>query len=437
MAFLAAPMVLMDAPRAHGAAAPEPVVDYTVVAGDTLYDLAKAYLVNPQAAREVALLNHVDRVRHLLPGKLLHLPRRLLKDEPSTARLETFSGPVSVRENGQSRAARLGEVLGEGAGVETGRNAFAALRLADGTLLALPSQSNLTISWLRKVVLGGALERDIALGAGRLRTKVVPMTNPQSRFRVITPIAVSAVRGTEFRVAYEAQGAFSAAQVDEGKVGFAAGQGAGDAGALELPPGFGAANAGGKDTGVVKLLDPPKLDDPDKIQSEDLLQFTLVPPAKAVRYHAQVARDAGFIEVIDEAFADVPQFVLPSQPADSYFLRISAYDALGLEGSAFTYSFERRRNKVSGGMDPTPPGVRRLRFRWDGVADGKVQYRFQLLAGGADGVPVVDEAGLSENVLAISNLPAGDYAWRVCSLMLVKGRMVATWTQPQSIHISK
>jgi hypothetical protein len=159
----------------------------------------------------------------------------------------------------------------------------------------------------------------------------------------------------------------------------------------------------------------------------------------------QIAKDAGFVEVIDEvigggiggAIGGAPVFTLNSIPADSYFVRVSAYDKLGLEGTAGTYTFERRRNLVKGSAEASPPGVRRLRFRWDGTADGKPQYRFQMVRSGAPDVPVVDETGLSSNVLSVSNLPAGNYSWRVCSMLLVKGKLVATWTAPQSIHVGK
>jgi len=435
LALFALPVLLVAAPAgAQNTASAADEVEYTFQIHDTLFTLARVYFTGPNAAAKVAALNHIANVRQIPPGKVLRIPRALLKDEQSSAKIETFSGPVTVRSAAQSIPAKAGDVLGEGASIETGRNAFVALRLADGSVLALPSQSNLTISWLRKVVLNGALERDIKLNAGRLRTKVTPMTDPHSRFRVVTPIAVSAVRGTEFRVAYEPQGAFSATEVADGKVKFADGS---SSSGLDLPLGFGAANAGGKPTGIVKLLDPPKLDNPDKVQSDAELNFAIVPVPQASRYHVQIGKDAGFIEVIDEAVGAAPAFTLPSQPADTYFVRVSAYDNVGLEGNPATYTFERRRNLVKGGMDPAPPGVRRLRFRWDGTADGKPQYRFQLLQGGENGAPVVDETGLTENVLSVSNLPAGDYAWRVCSLMIVKGKVIATWTAPQSIHVSK
>lgn len=429
----AAPMPLSAAVPPSAAPAP-PVVSYRVQPRDTLSDLARAYFIGPAAAERVRRLNRIADARRMPVGRVLRIPRALLRDEPIPAMVESFSGPVTLRLGPDAHAARTGERIGEGASIETGRNAFLTLRLADGTALAVPSQSTVRIVRLRKVMLTGALEREIAVGAGRLRAKVTPMTDPNSSFRVTTPIAVSAVRGTDFRVAFEDATHFSATQVDDGAVAFAA------ASASEvaiLPPGFGAAEAGGRATGVVKLLPPPKLLDPDKVQSDEALRFVLAPLAGAVRYHVQVAKDAGFLETISETVDATPELSLASIPSDSYFVRVSAYDGVGLEGTAETYSFERRRNSVSGSADPAPPGERRLRFRWDSVTDGSPRYRFQLVRKGTPDTPVLDEPGLSDTMLSISNLPAGDYSWRVCSLLIVKGRVVATWSVPQSLHVAR
>jgi hypothetical protein len=150
----------------------------------------------------------------------------------------------------------------------------------------------------------------------------------------------------------------------------------------------------------------------------------------------QIAKDAGFLEALSETQGAGPDFTLPSLPGDTYFVRVSAYDRFGLEGSAQTYAFERRRNQISGTVD-TVPSERRFRFRWDGVADGTPQFRLQLVRIGSPDVPVVDEAGLSAHMLSVSNLPAGDYSWRVSSTLIVKGQLLVSWTPAQTLHVGK
>ncbi len=411
-----------------------PRVDYVIKRGDTLFSLWQNYLTGPKALREIQRINRIGNVRAIPVGTVLKIPRRLLKDEVSAAKVETFSGEVVVKNGGKSVAVKLGDTIPEGAIVDTGRNAFVTLRLSDGSALAIPSQSSLRISWLRKVKLTGALEREIALKEGRLRAKVIPMKNPDSNFRVVTPVAASAVRGTEFRVAYNPATSFSATQVDEGNVAFAAGTIADE---LALPAGYGAGDEAGKPTGVIKLIEPPKLQNPGKVQSEENLHFTLTPLPGATRYHLQLARDASFLEGIGEQTAAETAFTLPSLPADSYFVRVSALDRYGLEGMADTYNFERRRNSVAGQLDGGAPGEKRLRFRWEGTADGTPQFRFRLVRKGEPNLPIVDEAGLTANLLSVSNLPPGEYLWQVASTIFVKGQAVSTWAPEQSLKLAQ
>jgi hypothetical protein len=410
------------------------VVTYTVKRGDTLFDLSHAYFTGLSAVRQVQKINRIEDPRRIPIGTVLRIPRGLLRDETSQARIESFSGPVLIRRGGQSHAVGLNERLMEGDEIDCGRNAFATLRLADNSALAIPSQSTMQLSRLRKVKLTGALERDIAVKVGRLRAKVTPMTHPDSSFRVVTPVSVSAVRGTEFRVGFDSAEEFSASQVDDGNVGFSVRAGKNE---VLLPPGFGAAAIKGRTTGPMKLLDAPKLAEPEKIQSGDQLHFALEPLPGATRYHLQIARDAGFLETIAEDNQIAPFFDLPSIAADSYFVRVSAFDRHGLEGTAGTYSFERWRNLVLGEVERAPAGEHWLRFKWHATVDGTPQYRFQMIRKGQPDVPVVDEAGLTDNLLSVSSLPAGEYEWRVCSILLVKGKVVTTWTALQSFHVAK
>ncbi|MBK9589220.1 MAG: FecR domain-containing protein [Sphingomonadales bacterium] len=406
-------------------------VSYVMKRGDTLFVLWRQFFAGPKALNRVRSMNRITNVRRIPTGKVLHIPRTLLLDQKSLARLESLRGQVTISVNGATRPAREGETLSEGAEVETGRNAFVTLRLADGSTLAVPSLSVLGLTWLREVNLTGALEREVNVRAGRMRARVTPMTNPDSSFRVVTPVAVSAVRGTEFRVAYRAGQSFSAVEVDNGKVEFI-----GADTRVLISAGFGAVNLNGQQSGALRLLAPPKLDEPDKVQSEEQLHFSLIALAGAESYHVQIARDAGFVENVAEETSQGTEFTMQSLPADSYFVKVSAYDEQGLEGMADTYTFERRRNIISGTIE-VGSDKRQLRFRWDNTSDGLASYRFQLVRKSEPSLTVVDETGLNEKFLSVSNVSPGDYAWRVGSQLIANGKVIMTWTEPQTFHVTK
>lgn len=407
-------------------------IAYTTKPGDTLFVLWQKYFTRFDAIRTVQRINHIADARRIPSGKILLIPRALLRDVRSSARVESFRGSVLLNDGATPRNVRLGDTLDEGALVTTGSNSFVTLRLQDGSALTVPSQSAVRLTWLRKVTLTGALERRIDLNFGRVRAKVTPMSNPQSNFHVVTPVAVSAVRGTEFRSAFEAGSLFSATQVDVGKVDFGVG------GRQNLiPSGFGAALANGSETGLVRLLPAPEIDHPEDVQSDEKLHFSLAPVPGAVGYRLQIARDAGFLETVAETSGDGVQLRLDSLPADDYFVRAYAVDQVGLEGESNVYSFVRRRNSIAGSLEQDASAPRRYRFRWDSVADGSPKYRFQLRRTSPDAQIVVDETDLTGSSLTVSDLAKGTYSWRVGSLMLVNGKVNITWTEPQSFNVAK
>ena len=406
---------------------------YTVKPGDTLFSFGRAYLVDASAEMAVQKLNHIADPRHLPTGKVLHIPRHLLRDETTQASVASFAGPVSLADHGQSLPTQTGVKLDEGAEIITGRNAFITLRLSDGTVVSLPSQSKLRLTHLRRVLLTGSLERDIQLEQGRVDSGVTHMHDPNSNFHVTTPITVSAVRGTQFRVAYAPENSSAAMSVVDGKG--AVGRPATDA-ATVAPAGFGIASTAAGDSGPLALLPAPSLIDPGKVQSGEDLHFALASLAGAQSYHVQIARDAGALDVIGEATSADPDFTLPAIKAGSYFLRVTALDGHGLEGFPDTFAFERVRNSVSAASSASGTGRnRKYQFEWQAVSDGTPHFHFRMMRKGAGAIPVADEVGLTGTALGLTNLPPGEYEWQVASLLLLNGKIIEDWTTPQRLHI--
>lgn len=446
LAALLAPatQVLAAAAGPVPAGAPGEVV-YPVRQGDTLYSLATHYFTSIRVIDRVRRINRVTDVRLLPAGGFLRVPRGLLRDEPSPARVDSFSGEVTLRPaGGVPAAASAGAALAEGTVIETGRRGFLSLRLADDSTVTIPSQSTVEVVRLRRVLINNAVEREFRALSGRVRAKVTPMGDPASTFRVGTPITVSAVRGTEFRVAYDAAGERALTEVEDGKVQFGMAT-AGHAkpaseaatGAL-LAPGFGAVARPGGVGAVTALLPAPRLIAPDRAQTDPELTFAIEPDPAAAGYRLQIGRDAGLLDLVDEASGTDPRFVLGTLPTGTYFVRVSALDANGAEGLGRTYAFDRVLNAVSGALDAQG---RRYRFKWTSVADGRPQFRFRLMRKPAAGesapqAPVVDEPMGSTTELAVTSLRPGEYAWQVLSIVPFGEKLIGTWSAPQQFEVT-
>lgn len=413
------------------------IVSYPIRRGDTLFNLSRAYFSGAASLAVVRRMNRIADANTILSGGTLRIPRRLLRDVQTFARVESFSGEVILRPAGAAFPARIGATVGEGALIETGRGGFISLRLADDSVISLPSQSQVRIVRLRKILLTGALEREFTAETGRVRARVTPMDDPASNFRVRTPLTVSAVRGTEFRIGFNPAAAVATTEVEDGKVEVGTAAATARTPGMMVLPGFGAATTPTGTSGAVALLPAPRLSDPDAVQTEADLHFPIEPVPGANRYRIQLARDAGLLDMVSEATNAGPVFTLPSLPAGTYFARITALDGNGIEGLPRTYVFDRVRNGVAGTMGTSGTGrERRYLFKWLGVADGAPQFRFQL-ARKADPVNVlVDEPLGTATEISVTNLPPAEYAWRVLSIVPRGTKVVRAWSGEQTFEVT-
>ncbi|MBI3565843.1 MAG: FecR domain-containing protein, partial [Elusimicrobia bacterium] len=107
------------------------------------------------------------------------------------------SGPVTVEDASGPHKAVVNEPLRDGDSVVTGAGATAVIRLIDGSKLKLKETSRIKLSFPK----GREQTTDVLLGLGGVFAKVAKRA-PGAEFRVRTPTAVAAVRGTRFFTAY-------------------------------------------------------------------------------------------------------------------------------------------------------------------------------------------------------------------------------------------
>lgn len=412
--------------------APEPAAVYAVKPGDSLYALATRYFVQLSDAGRVQRLNRIQDPRRLPIGRTLTIPAAWLRSEPLVARLIAYSGPIAVRGPGAGTLARDMEIR-EGYELSTAANAFLTFELPDGSRTTLPSQSRIRIDRLRRILLTGAIQRDLRLLEGRSSSVVTPITEPASRFRILTPLSVSAVRGTEFRVSHDATADRSTLEVIDGRVAGSVGDAPAES---EVAAGFGAATTAAGMSAPQALLSRPTLRNASRLQDDPQVSFEVQGPAGATAYRAQIAVDAGFTDILAESTAAEPKLVFDGIINGTFFVRFTAIDAGSLEGLPATYAFERRLNAL--GLDP-PASVggakRQYLFKWRSSGAGSESFRFTL-ARDADGSgAVIDEAGLTSGQIVVTDLPAGVYFWRVLVSRREDGKLFEKWSQPQRFEI--
>lgn len=404
---------------------------YTVRRGDTLDRMSRSFLVEERTWRSLLKLAGIRDPRRLPTGRRLVIPRDWLRYTVEPARLASYRGNVRVAISGRPVSPTVGMPVIEGTQLATGANSFVTLILADRSQIVLPSQTRVRVRQLRRILLTGAVDYRLEVQNGRLETKVTPLDEPSGRYRIETPVSMTAVRGTEFRVAFTPDAATAATEVLGGTVALSDAEDSQPP--LRLEPGVGATIDGTGATRTEKLLPAPDLDNPGQLQTHDKAEFRVRAVPGAARYRAVIASDAGFVENLAEQISADGSFAIADIPNGNQFVRLSAIAPSGLEGLAQAYSFTRRLASIRASVEAEDDGYR---FRWTGAGGGARRYRFQLMPGAVDARPIVDQVGLQEDSVTLRNLAPGIYHWRVGLLQIDSGESVETWTDPEKLTIA-
>lgn len=424
-------LVLAFAPAAaQDKASSRDDVVYVIQPGDTLIGIGQKYLVSPEAYRTIQRVNAIRDPLRLRPRSRISIPVRYLQATFHEAKVVAFRGAVQIVQAGRPIPASLDMRIKEGAALETGADGFVTLLLADGSRMSMPSNTRLRIARMRTYRINRGADLDFVVERGRAETRATPLNNANSRFRVRTPLAVTAVRGTVFRVSFSEAGSASTAEVVEGKVSV-------DHTVVPanvmVTAGFGASASPNGRLEREALLPAPALADSMTLQRDPEISFALVPTAMAQGYQMQIARDAGFVDVLAERRSDTPVLKFDDLPNGTYFLRAMAISASGLVGLPETYAFLRNRESASA---TTVPGAERaFRFDWDLGDAGPPVYRLQIFAENDKAVPVIDEPGLANPGMTVTALPKGRYSWRVGQVRIIEGKPEQYWTPLESFSI--
>ncbi len=413
-------------PGAAAAKNDDGYITYKFKRGDTLIEIAQRYFKSPRNYRIVQRHNRIANAKLIPVGRNIRISRAFLKFSPSKARLVSVRGRVL-----RSRSvAKRGDIVREGTSLTTSASSFVSLALEDGSTISLPSNSSMRITRLRKYLLGGSLDYDFAVSRGGARSKVRRHKSRDDRYRVRSPKAVSAVRGTDFQMRFDEVTNSDFAEVVEGALAV----NTGNATDLPLPAERGLAVAANGAVQQEALLAPPSLIEPGKTQTKQKLTFAVKPVTSEAGYRLTWATDAGFVDQVADITTANPQISVDGFENGNYFIRARAISKAGIQGMPATYAFRRRLNDVKGSAGKSDDG---FAFKWFAAGDGVQRFHFQLFRGNKDSVAMIDEAGLSESSIAISDLPAGEYFWRVGSVLYLDGEATTDWTDFEKITLSE
>jgi hypothetical protein len=409
------PAVAQGAASLRSASGPEGDDEYLVRAGETLNGIAARLLHEGETRRvqrALAQHNRLADADRLQPGQVLRLPRAWLKSRPSTLEVTNVQG--DVRSGGQPLAA--GARLAAGDDIRSSANGYVTLKLADGSTLQLLPATEARIERAQGSPAAGTTDTALQLERGRAEAKVQRPAKSASRFEIRTPVATTAVRGTDFRVAVGEARDRSTSEVLEGEVGV---RDAGGRSGVGVPAGFGTrVLAGEAPLAPRALLPAPFLWTGVRLVSRTPANIDFSPQGGARSYRILLAANQDMSAVLSEQVVNAPVARLGALADGDYYVRVRAIDDIGLEGRDAIARL-RVRSQADAPRPSSPPDRSRIygdsaEFAWlaDPAATGFV---LQIARDPAFLALAHEWSGLREPRQTAGGLSPGKYYWRVAS----------------------
>lgn len=393
---------------------------YTVRPGDTLWGLSETYLVDVGYWRQLRSLNAVADPEHLPPGTRLRIPIAWLRLQPAPVRVVAVSGTaIGVTTlSGQRAPVALATAMEFFAGdsIETGNDGSVSLEFADGSRMLVGSDTRLVFDTLS--VTGGEafVDTRLRLLNGHTSVRTRPGDDTIIRYEISTPAAISAVRGTEFRVGVQDGGNAARTEVLNGEVAVT-----GRARTLMIAEGFGTVVDRGRPPRPPRpLLPAPDLGAMDDVIERIPVRLRFAPVPGAASYRLEVAANPSFEPVLVDRISPDAVFSGFELADGGYAVRVRCIDALGIEGfDGLKRVVVNARPEPPLPLDPPPGGVvpdGKPGLRWTEPEEAK-GYHLQLAAEGNDARPLVDVKPVDGTRFTLDRaLAPGRYRWRIATI---------------------
>ena len=302
--------------------------EYTFRPGDSIWKIAEKYTTTVNNWDEIQKLNQIRQGpdRRIRPGTRIIIPISMLKLQPVPARVIAVNGGASLqRANGDKAEISTETRLYNGDRVITGDAQSLRLQFADKSELQILPNSEVLLDKLSHYKNTGMVDTRIRLNSGSVNTWVEKL-KPESRYEIITPAAITAVRGTAFRLT-AAGDQISRTEVTEGIVGVSA-----EDSKKDVKHGYGIVAEKGKPLPEpVKLLPPPEISDNLFADSSELhVSWNKLDGAALYRY--QLAKDEKFNQIVTDKTTKDNSIKMTQLQPGHYYLRIRGVDSYKLQG---------------------------------------------------------------------------------------------------------
>lgn len=381
-----------------------PLIFYKIKHGDTLNKLSNKYFKQPVDIEIIRNLNNLRTIDLLKTGTTLKIPRNFVKQSPSQATIIGLSCPRTIRAGVPLKTITIGSVLTEGSIIDVPAECHASMLLEDGSIVRLPSSAAIKISTLRRNALESSPEVQLDLVRGKIDLEVNKARKQNTPFDVRTPLSMTGVRGTEFRVGYAPNEQTGEVEVLAGVV---RAMGLNDTEAQSLSKGQGMPfDRSGKSLPIEKLLSPPALDRVDRMPDAPLrYKISLTGNDQASQYVSTSAKSANLFGDLASQTTQTPSVETPVLGQEAVFYRFATISKAGLMGPTSQYGFCIPINEAKSG---------RCKATFDAPMTENVSITFSLTKhtqGISQELVSTKKLSSKNGRFTIEGLPSGQYSW--------------------------
>ncbi len=391
---------------------------YSIKEGDNLWDLTVDHLKDVSYVKKVQALNKIQDPWNIIPGTEIKIPAKWLRSFPMLVRVRSMQGQAELIEEQVNDSSKLvsGALIIVGDTIRTGENSSVILEFVDGTRLSLEENSEMKVQYLGTYEYTGMTDSRLYLKKGRLETQVAPKKGSASRFKIATPVSVTSVRGTNYRISSEPETAKSNTEVLEGGVLVTSS----DKTRL-ITKGYGTIAVADQQPELpVKLLDSPDIDDVSRVFERVPIQLKLPELPKNQGYRVQIAETPLFNNMLFNKSFSSSTIRTVDLPDGKYQMRVRGIDEQGLEGKNAEFQFELNARPEPPFLGMPKPGAGIVEetptFKWsqDKAAKG---YHLQIAETEDFTNILVDISTSTEASLTLEKpLKIGKYYWRIATI---------------------
>ncbi len=390
---------------------------YEVKKGDSLWTIADQYLIHESYVRRLQKYNNVSNPLILQPGRIIKAPVEWLGNLPSSAKVLSVTGTAEVKNTNKENKLTTGYELQVNDQIITGEDGSLKIEFSDKSVLNVSSHTSLLFKTMKQSHDGNVINVKVDIDRGRVKVFVNPNKEAGHRLEIESPAAVTAVRGTEFRIGADPKSSDTVTEVLKGKVAVSAQQKT-----VTVKELYGTkTEKDNKPIKPVKLLSGPEIKPHDVIQTKlAALQWNGLEGAE--NYRVKVSGKEDFSDTFYDNVVSTTQVddIFFASDGD-FFASVRAADKNNIEGLDSVV-------KLSVNARPEPPLIISPKkntatfnlkpdFLWAVPADSVEKLRYQLSDREDFTSILVDETFASTDTFILENpLEAGQYYWRVANI---------------------